>query len=255
MRLVNLPATRNRKRRRWAPPGFAGIRFDAASNSGVQTAQSTYSWSHSCNGGSRFLTVDIALLSAGQTVTSITYNGVALTFIVAKNTITAVGRVECWGLVNPASGSNTIAVTLSGTITSAGTAVSYNNVHQTTPTEGTNGNEATNVGAADATVDITSVADQCWIHAALATNDETVTAGQTSRNNVSGIGQGSGANEDFGPQAASTKTMNYTDVGAGFTWTIAGYAIRPLSAGTPAASDDLAWLGRSRVEYEYIDIF
>lgn len=207
-----------------------GIQFDAASNSGYQAAASTYNWSHTCTGSNRFLAVDVSLLSAGQTVTGITYNGVALSFIGAQSTVTSFGRVESWGLVNPASGSNSIAVTLSGTIASAGTAVSYTGVHQTTPTEAFNSAQATNTGSAtDASVVVTSVAGQCWIHAAVATDDGSVTAGQTSRNNVTGVG-GSGADEDFGPQAAGAKTMSYTGLGIVATWAIGGYAIRPIGA-------------------------
>lgn len=215
------------KRRNIAQSG--GIVFDAASNSGYQAAQSTYSWSHTCTGSNRFLAVDVALLSAGQTVTGITYNGVALSLIGAKTTVTSFGRVECWGLANPSSGSNTIAVTFSGSIASSSEAVSYTGVHQTSPTEAFNSDQATNVGAADAQVAITSVANQCWIHAALATSDGDVTAGQTGRNEVNGAG-GSGADEDFGPQSPGAKTMNYADVGALATWAIAGYAIRPVGS-------------------------
>lgn len=207
-----------------------GISFDAASNSGAQVAQTTYSWSHTCTGTNRFLAVDVSILSAGATVTGITYNGVAMSQIsgAAISTVTSFGRIECWGLANPASGSNTIAVTLSGSITSVGTAVSYTSVHQTSPTEGGNANQATNVGATDATVSVTSVADQDWIHAAIATDDTAITANQTSRNNVSSTG--SGADEDFGPQSPGAKTMGWTGVGALATWAIAGYAIRPDTA-------------------------
>lgn len=172
----------------------------------------------------------------GTTVTSITYNGVALSLIGSKDLVAGAGRVECWGLANPASGANTIAVTLSATIASAGTAVSYTGVHQSAPTEAFNSNEGTNVGAADAIVAITTVADNCWVHAAVATNDTSVTAGQTSRNNVTGAA-GSGANEDTGPKTpAGSQNMTYTDVGALATWVIGGYAIRPVAASTPSTS-------------------
>ncbi len=211
----------------------AGIAFDAVSNSTFQTAQSTYSWSHTCTGSNRFLAVDVGILSAGQTVTGITYNGVALSLVsgAAISTVTSLGRVECWGLANPASGSNTIAVTLSGSSNSVGEAVSYTNVHQTSPTEAGNANQATNVGAADATVAITTVADNDWVHAAIACNDPSITANQTTRSNMTDSISVSVADEDFGPQTpAGAKTMGYTAVGAGVTWAIAGYAIRPVAA-------------------------
>lgn len=207
-----------------------GIAFDAASNSGYQAAASTYNWSHTCTGSDRFLSVDVSLLSAGSTVTSITYNGVAMSLIRAQTTVTSFGRVESWGLAAPASGANSIIVTLSGSIASAGCAVSYTGVNQYTPTEAANSAQATNVGAADATVTVTPVADNCWIHGAVASDDASVTANQTTRNNVTGVG-GSGADEDTGPiTPAAATAVSYTGVGALATWAIAGYAIRPVAS-------------------------
>lgn len=213
----------------------SGIALDATANSGYQAAQSTYTFNRTVTGSNTFLAVDVSLLSAGQTVTGIVddFGGAntAMTLIGAKSTVSSVGRVELWGVANPTAGTKTIQVNLSGSIASAATAVSYTGVHQTSPTEAFNSAQATNVGAADATVDITSVADNCWIHGAIATDDASVTANQTSRNNVTGAG-GSAANEDNnGPKTpAGAVTMSYTGVGALATWAIGGYAIRPIAA-------------------------
>lgn len=212
----------------------SGIAFDAASNSGYQAAQSTYTFNRTCTGTNLYLTVDVAILSAGQTVTSVVDDSgggnVNMVFLGARSTVTSFGRIESWGLAGPATGTKSIQVNLSSTVISAASAVSYSNVNQISPTEGFNSNQATNVGAADATVSITSVADNCWIHAAVATDDASITANQTSRNNVTGAG-GSGADEDTGPitPAAST-AMSYTNIGALATWAIVGYAIRPFGS-------------------------
>jgi hypothetical protein len=207
----------------------SGITFDATSNSGYQAAQSTYSWSHT-NAGN-FLSVDVSMLSVpGTTVTGITFDGVALTKIGSQYTASTIGGVECWGLVAPSIGTKTIVVTLSGTIISSSEAVSYSGVNQATPTEDFNGAFATNVGAADATVTISPISDNTWIHGAVAATDSSITANQTSRNNVTGAG-GSGANEDSGsaitPPAATA--TSFTGVGALQTWAIAGYAIIPVA--------------------------
>lgn len=207
------------------------VAFDAASNSGYQTAQSTYSWSHTCAGSNRYLSVDVAILSVpGTTVVSVTYAGVSLYLIGARSTVSGAGRVECWGLIAPAVGTNTVVVTLSAAVGSAGCAVSYVGVHQTDPDEGFTSAQATNVGAADATVDVTTVADNVWVHAAVATDDTSVTANQTSRNNVTGA-LGSGADEDTGPKTpAGTVTASFTNVGALATWAVSAYGIRPTTA-------------------------
>jgi hypothetical protein len=212
------------------PAAAAGIALDVASNSGYQAVASTYSWSHTCTGANGFLAVDVSLLSAGQSVLGVTYNGVSLAFIGARSTVTALGRVECWGLVNPATGANNIVVTLSAAIASASTAVSYTGVNVDPPTEAFNSAQATNGGAADATVTVTTISDNCWVHAALITDDGSVTANQTTRNNVTGA-VGSGADEDNNAAItpAGAQVMSYTNVGAAQTWAIAAYAIRPIA--------------------------
>lgn len=213
----------------------SNILFDAVANSGLQVAQAAYTFNRTINGNNRYLAVDITLLSAGQTVSSIvddsTGGAVPMVFIGARTTVTSFGRVETWGLAAPAYGTKTIAVTLSGSATSVGLAVSYTGVHQTSPTEAFNSAQATNVGTADATVTVTPVADNTWLHAAIATDDGAITAGQTARNNISGGATLSGADEDTGPiTPASGTAMSYTNVGALATWAIGGYAIRPVAA-------------------------
>lgn len=211
---------------------YIGIGFDASSNSGYQAAQSSYSWSHTCTGNNRYLLVGISMLSLAQTVSGITYNSVALTFLGAKSSITGAARVELWGLVAPSTGSNTIAVTLTGSIASAGNASSYADVNQSLSTEAFNSNQATNIGAADATVTVTTVADNDWCVDILATDDTAVTvgAGQTQTGNVSGAG-GSSAMSYKGPKTpAGTVTMSWTNVGALATWATGSIALRPTTA-------------------------
>lgn len=221
--------------RNWIIPPNNGITFDAAANSGYQAAASTYTFNRTVSGTNRFLAIDVSLLSAGQTVTSIVddFGGTAVNavFVGAQSTVSSVGRVEMWRVINPVAGTKSIQVNLSGSIASSTTAVSYSGVHQSSPTEGFNSAQATNVGAADATVNITTVADNCWVHGSIATNDTAITANQTTRNNVSGVG-GSGANEDNNaPKTpAGSVTMSYTGVDALSTWAIGGYAIRPVAA-------------------------
>ncbi len=217
-------------------PVVTGIAFDAASNSGDQAASANYTFNRTVTGTNTFLTVDIELLTAtGATVTSVTDDDGGgnrpLTFIGAQSTVTGAGRVECWGLVNPTTGTKSIRVILSASIESVATAVSYTGVHQTSPTEAFNSNQATNAGSAtDASVVITTASNNCWIHAACVANDTSITANQTSRNNVAGT-LGSGANEDNNAAVtpAGATTMSYSGMGVTTTWAIAGYAIRPTT--------------------------
>ncbi len=212
---------------------FEGISFDANSDSGYQTAQSTYSWNHTCGGTDRYLRVGISMLSvAGSSVSSITYNGVALSLLRAKASVSGAVRAELWELVAPAIGTHSIAVTLSASLDSIGTAISLNGVHQTSPSEGAADATATNVGAADATVNVTTVADNDWVSDIVASDDTAITvgAGQTQRVNVTGT-LGSGALSTEGPKTpAGSVTMSWANVGALATWTIVAAAVRPIAA-------------------------
>lgn len=214
---------------------FPGISVDASSNSGYQTSQSTYTWNHTCTGADRYLRVGISMLSVlGSSVSSITYNGIAMSLLRAKASASGAVRAEMWELIAPATGTNTIAVTLSTALDSIGTAVSFNGVHQTSPSEASNDASATNVGAADATVNVTTVADNAWVSDVVASDDTAITvgAGQTQRANITGT-LGSGAESTEGPKSpAGSVTMSWSNVGALATWTIVAAAIRPTAAST-----------------------
>lgn len=174
-----------------------------------------------------------------------TYGGAACTFIGSLSTVTALGSVECWRICSsdagaPGTGANTLVVNLSGSIEFAVEWASYTSVDQIAPTEAFNSAQATNVGAADATVDITTVTNNCWVHGAVVASDTSITANQTSRNNIPGT-LGSGGNEDnnAAKTPAGAVTMSYTNVAALATWAIAGYAIRPAGS-----VDVTAWYAR-----------
>lgn len=217
------------------------ILFTGAANSGDIAAASSFSGSASWSGTNRALSVDVSMLGPGVTVSAMTYGGAACTKVGSKSTVTSFGSVECWRICSsdsgaPAAGANTLAVTLSGSLEFTVAWASYSGVNQSLPTEGFNSAQATNVGAADATVSITSTADNCWIHGAVVASDTSITANQTSRNNVSGT-LGTGANEDNGAAKtpAGAVTISYTGVGAAVTWAIAGYALVPSSDTAPGA--------------------
>jgi len=210
-----------------------GIAFDAASNSGYQTAQSSYTWNHTCTGANLDLLVGVGMLSvAGSNVQSVTYKGVDMAFVDAKASLTGAIRAEMWQLVGPPTGTNAVIVTLSAALDSGAGAVSLTGVNQALPSEANNEAQATNVGAADATVAVTTVADNDWTVDICATDDTAITIGgtNTSRANVTGT-LGSAAMGTDGPKTpAGSVTMSWTNVGALQTWAIVSTAIRPTTA-------------------------
>lgn len=206
------------------PDDGSQILFDAASSSGYQTGVSSYSWSHTCNGANRILVVEVSMLG-GSSVTSITYNSVALTL---KRTDTAgPDRSEIWYLVAPAIGVNTIAVAVSGSVTSVGNAASYVNVDQVTPIVADHGTTSTSTTASDS---VTTIDVGDWVVGSLATISTTAIASERERARGAGA-LGIGAISDTGPIAVPASTsITWTALGIGSTWAVGTIALRPNAA-------------------------
>jgi hypothetical protein len=99
------------------------IALDAATPHKSSADVSATSFSHACTGSDLSLVLVIGWLdtsrSSGPTVSSVTYNGVALTFRARAQQLFAGNAqaltCEVWTLDNPATGSNTVAITISET--------------------------------------------------------------------------------------------------------------------------------------------
>lgn len=223
-----------------------GITFDQAGNSGFQTASADYTGNRTVAAGSnRCLTYKVVILGTpGTTVTAITDDNagtpVAATLIGRASSSTGAGIVEFWRVVAPLVGTAQYRVQLSGAVTSCLLYASYQNVHQTSPTANFNSAQATNgVGAADATVTITTAATGSWVVAGIATTDATgITAGQTSRNNVNAAGSaGAAGDEDTNALVApGTTAMTYPAIDGLAVWVIGGFELRPVTAPSLAGS-------------------
>lgn len=184
--------------------------FVLANNSGPRTT-SSYTWSFTVSGANdTFLSMDVHLWG-DATVTALTFNAQALTLIGARSFAGNTMRIESWGLVAPDVGTHTVAVTLSDTVNSVTTGTLYQGVHQVHPTEAFNSATGTNPGiAADAEVEITTLTNDCNIHAACVTDDTSVVANQTIRNNVS-TADGSAVQSDLDDNVApDTYTMSFS---------------------------------------------
>jgi len=114
------------------------------------------SFSHTCTGTNRLLIV--AVNNPNQDITGVTYNGVAMTQQLAP---TGAGNLAVYSLLNPATGSNTVAATGMGGSTSVMViAVSYTGVKQSAFPDSKN-NDTTNTNVR--TLATTVVAANCWL--------------------------------------------------------------------------------------------
>lgn len=214
----------------------AAIAHDADSNSGEVTTQ-TFTWTHTCTGSNLVLIVGVLIDSgATDTVSTLTYNGVALTFI-RRDRLTVDGlTVELWYLAGPATGANTVSVTLSNapSFSALAGAVSLTGVDQAAALDANNG--ATGAAGTQPSVTVTTVADNAWIVDAVMDNiNEAITAGQTQAWQVAGpIANGRYAGEYFGPQTpAGAKAMTWT--GLTRSWATSAASFKPASAAAAPA--------------------
>jgi hypothetical protein len=218
---------------------ITGTPFDTSSTSGCQAATTSYTWSHTCADlSNRIMVVGVGILSAlGDTVESVQYGGVNLTF--ATGTSTGVYRSEQWTLIAPATGTNTVLVKLSSAANSTAGAISYYNANQVSQP----GAMAVNTGSGSASsVSVTPLDDVSWIVDCLTSSvltNPTPAVTQHQRWDTS-CGAGSAAQSDTGiiSPAAST-TMTWTGMGALDTWAMTAIVIRPFTttaAGPPVTS-------------------
>lgn len=118
------PATATASASSPIPRAYGNVKFDSATDGGSLT------FSHTCSGIDRYLTVGVAIAGTTVSVTGITYNGVAMGLI--KRSVGSGSASELWGLINPASGAHNVVITLSGAAGSAEGAVSFSDTNQST---------------------------------------------------------------------------------------------------------------------------
>lgn len=179
------------------------IALDTSADLG--SSASPLSVAYTCTGSNRLLLVWFYIAGAGDTATGVTYNGIALTQL-TKIQIGGQPWIYCYGLLAPATGANTLAISASaGTIN--GVAVSYTGVLQSGLPDAT----ATNTQAAGPGTlakAITTVKANCWAATACLNGGSlpTVNTNITNRSNQGVIASG---DSNAGVAAGSyTQTWN-----------------------------------------------
>lgn len=199
--------------------------FDATSTAGGLNI-SSLSWSQTCSGADRVLTVGVNIFDVAappiETVSSITYPAGTNLTVIGSGITNGFNRVEQWRLIAPATGANTVLVTITSVVEAltAG-AVSATAAHQTTPV----GTQATASGTStDPSVAVAAATNDLVVDA-VQTGALTLTvgAGQTQRwNNVTNSGAGSTK------PGAATVTMSWSTP-LSDDWVIAGVAIKDVA--------------------------
>lgn len=184
------------------------IAFDNATIS--SNASGSFSYSHTCTGSDLALFVFVTV-NTGQTCSGVTYNSVSMTEQGSYIQDSAGPRTYAFYLLGPATGSNSISITVSGGNT-VGSAASYTGVSQS----GFPDAYTTTAGGITTsfTSTITTVASNAWIIASSRCgNGATLTGngGTVVRQQPEVVYLGGGAIWDEGPIATPASTdLNVT---------------------------------------------
>lgn len=223
------------------------VAIDATSSSESPSGETSRTWSHTISGSTRVLYVVCTLPNGGADITtaSATYNSVSMA---VTETQTATRQIRVFRLIAPATGSNNIVVSWTGTDEIRCIAASYTGVDQTTP-EDTAVSIDGSAGGTSSTGDVTSVTGNMVMDVLVAhggADPLNVGAGQTQIAQYTGTGGAGtstiGASYESG---ATTTTMSWSWTGFvsywGFAWDInADAGATPVDIATPVGAVSVA---------------
>lgn len=187
----------------------------------------TPTWSHTVPAGANRLLVVQVGLRALQTVTGVTYGGVALTkFGAVQYSAGNFARAEIWYLVAPAVGTANVVVTISGAEVVEAAALNFINVNQTTPMDGFDATSG--LGGSSAAVNPDSVEGDMVIDV-LVKEGGTLSpgTGQTSRWTASADANWRAGGSTEVATTSSTTNMSWSLTGAN-AWVLAGVAVKSV---------------------------
>lgn len=211
-----------------AAPSWAALAIDAVASSACGSCTSL-SYSHTVSGTNRLLWVGPSGYDTGDTVTGVTYNAVSMTLVPSSAVSNGSHSVSQYGLVAPATGTNTVLISATGYMTDlGGGSVSFTDADQTNPF----GTAVTATGnGTTPSVNVSSAANEIVIDALNILHNGTLAVGAGQTEQYQGIGgfgfSKYGASTETG---SATTTMSWTNSTAQ-DWAISAVPVKPLAAG------------------------
>ncbi|MEE9203057.1 MAG: hypothetical protein V3U31_07680 [Dehalococcoidia bacterium] len=202
-----------------SPPAFDAVTTDAAD-------ASSFSFSHTVSGRNTLIVVAVHGDSVGNTASSASYGGNALTEAVSLTHSGGKPYVSIWYLVAPPTGSNTVSVTLTAADKFTIAAISFTGVDQTTPIDGATSAEGTNNPSLPVSSETNDLVLDAMVSIEAASGG--VGSGQTQRWNEELGGPGVSGHYGHGSTeaGATTVTMDWTGLdGGNKQWVSAGINI------------------------------
>lgn len=208
------------------------IAYDAGTGRQLASAATSLTYAHTCTGTDRALFVAILLNNTPDDVTSVTYNGVAMTQV-ATYLANSQYRYYLYVLANPASGSNNVVINTGVARNIFSCANSYTGVDQTNPTEGSPSSTHTNATTSQSR-SITTITDNAWVvsttHAHSTPANTSAGSGTTSRFTGNSLDYAGFVDSGAAVTPAGSKTLNLSS-STSQTLGMIAVAVKPASAG------------------------
>jgi hypothetical protein len=201
----------------------AAIAFQGSGDLGNNNGSTdSLSGSYTVNAASNLLVVAVATLGADD-VTGVTYDGVSLTKAVQNNAQTGgLERTALWFLVNPPTGSNTLAISRTSSAFILAVAADYSGAATTGQPDNTGVNQAS---ASSVTSSLTMNTANSWIMAAACEASDTPAAGSGMTTRTATVTYSNPTNFDSnGPLAAGSQSFTIGSTGNSATAIVAAYA-------------------------------
>jgi prepilin-type N-terminal cleavage/methylation domain-containing protein len=202
-------------------------------SSGSTDGGSSITISHTTSGTNLLMLVGVSFNNDNtETVTSVTYNGVALT-LKGTETNSDDARVEIWSLVAPDTGSHNVVITFSAALAQEGVAgvMTFTGVDQTTPLGSFYSVQGDDT--ATASLDITS-ADGEFVYGVIAAEYDALTSdsGFDEQWNMSVDGtstNGAGGTTNCGAATVPMSWSLVAEASPSNHWAIGGVSIKPTA--------------------------
>jgi hypothetical protein len=206
------------------------------SSAGTAAASTTLSWSHTCSGTDRLLTVGLSVGRGQNTMVSgATYDGVSMTEagLVFSNNQND-GYIQLFYLVNPPTGAHTVLATCDISRDLVAGSVSFTGVDQTTPVS----NIVTSFGSsAPPNITVTSGSDNMAV--AVVGNGSSITSSDKDDRWLNNFNNLSASGNAIQSTAAGASSVAFTYSANSDWWGAVGMNINAVS--TPPAPIITAW--------------
>jgi len=155
----------------------------------------------------------VGVFSVGDTITGVTYNGVAMTKVGASVTVPANSvAIALYYLANPAAGNHNIVISSSASVVLGGSAVSYKNTTGAIDISGT----TTGTGITSLSKSLTTTLPDDWTLAYVCTDGFNVSAGANTTLRQAGDSANRGlldSNGAINPAGSTTLNANFNGSG------------------------------------------